>query len=309
MHGSPMPAGSSTVATIDAGDSAQVRATSSRPALDRRADACASEGVTRDPRSTSGSERSYERELDAAIDAVQAAGRLTLDYFRGDFDVEHKPDESPVTIADRRAEELLRATLAERFPDDGILGEEFGEQPGRSGRRWIIDPIDGTQSFVRGVPLYGVLLGLEDQGRCVVGAVAFPPLGETYWAAASAGAFLNGTPIHVSEVVSLDQATILTSDAKPEHYGDFYEGYERLLRRCARQRGWGDCYGYALVARGAAEVMVDPKLNPWDIAALIPILEEAGGAFFDWSGETRIDGGSGIGAPRALRDEILALLR
>ena len=112
----------------------------------------------------------YERELEVAIAAVQAAGRLTLEYFRGDIEVERKADASPVTIADRRAEELLRATLAREFPEDGILGEEFGTLPGRSGRRWIIDPIDGTQSFIRGVPLYGVLLGLEDRGRCVVGA-------------------------------------------------------------------------------------------------------------------------------------------
>lgn len=250
----------------------------------------------------------YARELEVAIEAVEAAGRLTLEYFRGDFDVETKGDDSPVTIADRRAEELLRRRLSATFPDDGLLGEEFGEQPGTSGRRWIIDPIDGTQSFTRGVPLYGVLVGLEDRGRCVVGSVAFPPLGETYWAAHGSGAFLNGAPIRVSGVGSLAEATVLTSDAKPEHYGDFYPGFERLLRASARQRGWGDCYGYALVARGVAEVMVDPKLNPWDIAAILPILEEAGGVFFDWSGATRIDGGSGIGAAAALRDEILDLL-
>lgn len=251
----------------------------------------------------------YERELEVAIAAVQEAGRLTLDYFRGDLTVERKADDSPVTIADRRAEEQLRATLAQVFPDDGLLGEEFGELQGTSGRRWIIDPIDGTQSFIRGVPLYGVLLGLEDRGRCVVGAVAFPPLGETYWAAHGAGAYLNGSRIQVSSVARLADATVLTSDAKPEHYGDFYPGYERLLRRAARHRGWGDCYGYALVARGAADVMVDPKLNPWDIAAILPLLEEAGGVFFDWSGGVRIDGGSGIGTTPALRDEVLATLR
>lgn len=251
----------------------------------------------------------YERELEIAIAAVEKAGRLTLEYFRGDFAVEHKADASPVTIADRSAEEQLRATLAAAFPDDGLLGEEFGALPGKSGRRWIIDPIDGTQSFIRGVPLYGVLLGLEDRGRCVVGAVAFPPLGETYWAAQGAGAYLNGSRIQVSSVTRLADATVLTSDAKPEHYGDFYAGYERLLRGSARQRGWGDCYGYALVARGAADVMVDPKLNPWDIAAILPLLEEAGGTFFDWSGTTRIDGGSGIGTTRTLRDEVLAALR
>lgn len=251
----------------------------------------------------------YERELEVAIRAVEEAGRLTLEYFRGDFEVEHKSDASPVTIADRRAEEQLRATLARAFPDDGLLGEEFGALDGTSGRRWIIDPIDGTQSFIRGVPLYGVLLGLEDRGRCVVGAVAFPALGETYWAGQGAGAWVNGTRIHVSRVTRLADATVLTSDAKPEHYGDVYPGYERLLRRTARQRGWGDCYGYALVARGAADVMVDPKLNPWDIAAILPLLEEAGGTFFDWSGVTRIDGGSGIGTTPALRDEVLATLR
>ena len=250
----------------------------------------------------------YENELDVAIRAVDTAGRLTLEYFRSDLEVERKADASPVTIADRRAEEQLRATLASAFPDDGILGEEFGEVQGRSGRRWIIDPSDGTQSFIRGVPLYGVLLGLEDHGRCVVGAVAFPALGETYWAGQGGGAFCNGARIAVSRVTTLAEATLLTSDAKPEHYDAFYPGYERLLRRTARQRGWGDCYGYALVARGAADVMVDPKLNPWDIAALLPIVEEAGGVFFDWRGQTRIDGGSGIAAPAALRDEILAVL-
>jgi myo-inositol-1(or 4)-monophosphatase len=251
----------------------------------------------------------YDRELEVAVQAVEAAGRLTLEYFRSDLEVERKADASPVTVADRRAEELLRATLASTFPDDGILGEEFGALESRSGRRWILDPIDGTQSFIRGVPLYGVLVGLEDHGRCVVGAVALPALGETYWAAPGTGAFCNHSRIHVSSVTTLADATLLTSDAKPEHYDEHYPGYERLLRASARQRGWGDCYGYALVARGAADVMVDPKLNPWDIAALLPILDEAGGVFFDWSGATRIDGGSGIAAPRALRDEILAVLR
>jgi myo-inositol-1(or 4)-monophosphatase len=251
----------------------------------------------------------YERELEVAIAAVQEAGRITLEYFRGDLEVEHKADQSPVTIADRRAEQQLRATLTRAFPDDGLLGEEFGALEGKSGRRWIIDPIDGTQSFIRGVPLYGVLLGLEDRGRCVVGAVGFPALGETYWAGQGAGAYLNGARIAVSDVARLADATVLTSDAKPEHYDDFYPGYERLLRTAARQRGWGDCYGYALVARGAADVMIDPKLNPWDIAAILPLLEEAGGVFFDWSGASRIDGGSGIGTTPALRDEILATLR
>ncbi len=251
----------------------------------------------------------YAKELDVARRAVEEAGRITLEYFRKDFTVETKPDASPVTIADRRAEQHLRAALEAAFPDDGILGEEFGERRGTSGRRWILDPIDGTQSFVRGVPLYGVLVGLEDRGRCAVGVVGFPPLGEVYFAARGRGAFCNDVPIRASNVTSLAQATVLTTDAKPEHYDGFYPGVERLLHACARQRGWGDCYGYALIARGAAEVMLDPKLNPWDIAAVLPIVEEAGAVFFDWSGETRIDGGSGIATTPALREEVLALLR
>lgn len=251
----------------------------------------------------------YEKELDVALRAVERAGRLTLEYFGTDIDVEHKSDSTPVTVADRRTEELLRAEIGLAFPEDGLCGEELGERSGTSGRRWIIDPIDGTQSFVRGVPLYGVLLGLEDRGRCVVGVAGFPALGETLWAARGAGTFRNGVRARVSRVTSLAEATLLTSDASAAHYGDKLDGFLRLLERSARQRGWGDCYGYALVAAGRAEVMVDPQLSPWDSAALVPIIEEAGGVFFDWSGKPTIYGGSGIATTAALRDEVLRVLR
>ncbi len=250
----------------------------------------------------------YAKELDVAIRAVERAGRVTLDYFQTDLDVEHKADLTPVTVADRQAEEKVRESIARVFPADGILGEELGELAGTSGRRWIIDPIDGTQSFIRGVPLYGVLVGLEDGGRCVVGAAAFPALGDTLWAARGAGAFLNGSRIQVSDARSLAEATVLAVDCKPEYFGDKYEGLVRLLRRAARQRGWGDCYGHALVAMGRAEVMLDPELNPWDSAALVPIVEAAGGVFVDWSGAASIYGGSGITVTAALRDEVLRVL-
>lgn len=250
----------------------------------------------------------YERELEVAIAAVERAGRLTLEYFQKTIDVEHKADQTPVTIADRRAEELLRNTIAAAFPSDGLFGEELGVADGTSGRRWIIDPIDGTASFIRGVPLYGVLIGLEENGTCVVGAMALPALGETLWAARGSGAFVNGRPARVSNVTTLVEATVLTSDARPAHFGDKFEGFMRLLDRAARHRGWGDCYGYALVATGRAEVMVDPRLHPWDGAAVMPILEEAGGAFFDWSGVSTIHGGSGIGTTAALRGEVLRAL-
>jgi histidinol-phosphatase len=274
----------------------------------------------------------YERELEVARRAVERAGALTLEYFGAKFTVEYKADATPVTIADRGAETLIRDELTSAFPADGIVGEEFPEKIGTSGRRWIIDPIDGTASFVRAVPLYGVLVGLEIADRtdaaaappaasagaaaerahsrtCVVGVAGFPALRETYWATRGAGAFRNGEPIRVSGVTRLADATVVTSDVKSQWYGDRFDGFVRLVGRAARQRGWGDCYGYALVASGRAEVMVDPLLNPWDIAALVPIIEEAGGEFFDWSGTPTIYGGSGIATVAALRAEVMAALR
>lgn len=251
----------------------------------------------------------FAHELEVARHAVERAGRLTLEHYRSvSLVVETKADASPVTIADRGAEALLRKELAAAFPRDGLFGEELGDTPGTSGRRWIIDPIDGTQSFIRGVPFYGVLVGLEVDGRCEVGVAGFPALGETLWAVRGGGAFANGEPARVSAVRTLAEATVVTSDAGPRHFGDKFDAFVRLLGRVARHRGWGDCYGYALVATGRAEVMLDPLLNPWDIAALVPILEEAGAVFCDWKGGSSIYAGSGIGTTAVLRDEVLATL-
>jgi histidinol-phosphatase len=252
---------------------------------------------------------SYERELEVAVEVARRAGDFTLKYFGRAIDVEWKADESPVTIADRGAEELIREALGEAFPDDGILGEEFGEKDSRSGRRWIVDPIDGTQSFIRGVPLYGVLVGLEDEGRCVVGAMCFPPLDETYWAASGGPAYRNAVEIRAASGVALANATLLSSDIKRHQYGDRAPDFDRLLDRVARYRGWGDCYGYAMVASGRAEVMLDPLLNPWDIAAVLPILEGAGASFVGWNGERGMHAGSGIGVAQDLFDEVCAVLR
>jgi histidinol-phosphatase len=249
----------------------------------------------------------YADELAVALRAAEEAGRFALGHFKTSLTVERKADASPVTIADRGAEERLRRALGAAFPHDGILGEELGETSGTSGRRWVIDPVDGTQSFIRGVPLWGVLVGLEDGGECVVGVLALPALGETLSAARGAGAFMNGTRARVS-TTPLADATILSSDASPRHFGDKHAGFTRLLARSGRHRGWGDCYGYALVATGRAEVMLDPLLNPWDAAAVKPIIEEAGGAFCAWDGVSTIHGGSGLAMPAALRDEVLAAL-
>jgi len=250
----------------------------------------------------------YAEELAVARAAVEEAGRFACRHFGRKLAVEYKSDRSPVTIADRGAEDLLRRKLAAAFPGDGVLGEELGAHDGTSGRRWIIDPIDGTQSFIRGVPLWGVLVGLEDRGECVVGVVALPALGETLWAVRGEGAYVNGQPARVSAVTSLGDATILTSDASPGHFGDKHAGFARLLTRAARHRGWGDCYGYALVATGRAEVMLDPLMNPWDAAAVRPIVEEAGGVFCAWDGSPTIYGGSGMAMPVALSEPVLAAL-
>ena len=171
----------------------------------------------------------YADELAIARTAAEQAGRFALAHFRTALAVEYKADHSPVTLADRGAEERLRTAIGTAFPADGILGEELGEASGSSGRRWIVDPIDGTQSFIRGVPLWGVLVALEDRGECVVGVVALPALGETLWAARGGGAFVNGTPARVSSATTLADATILTSDASPRHFGDKHAGFQQLL--------------------------------------------------------------------------------
>jgi histidinol-phosphatase len=247
--------------------------------------------------------------LDFAIDAAWQAGQLTLAHYQTGVAVEQKADESPVTIADRGAERLLRRLIEDRFPDHAIVGEEFGETDRDSTYRWIIDPIDGTRSFVRGVPLYGVLVGLEIAGENAVGVVHLPGLGEMLAAARGLGCRWNGRPAHVSDVSRLDQAlAVYTDSALFAKYGKA-EPWARLQAGTHTQRGWGDCYGHCLVATGRAEVMLDPILNAWDCAALVPILAEAGGTFTDWNGEPTIYSGHGFSTNGVLFDQVLELIK
>jgi len=250
----------------------------------------------------------FEKEREIALSLLKEAGELTLRYFGKDIDVETKADDSPVTVADRGAEALIREGLQIAFPEDGILGEEHGEQKGSSGRRWIIDPIDGTQSFIRGVPFYGTLLALEVGEYVPLGLMGFPALSMNLWAVQGQGAWRDDQRISVSRVDRLKKATVLTTDASPGHFGTEAGAFQRILEGCGRQRGWGDCYGYALVAMGQAEAMFDPILAPWDCAPMLPILEEAGGIFVDWRGNRTIHGLSGIAMNGSLRDEIFGLL-
>lgn len=247
--------------------------------------------------------------LEFALAITREAGQLTLGYFQRGVSVERKADSTPVTIADREAEQLLRQRIAERFPDHGIIGEEFGEANPVAPYRWLLDPIDGTQTFIRGVPLWGVMVGLEHEGDPVAGVVHFPALHETLWARRGGGAWCNGQPARVSTVARLEDATLLMTDVRAFPTFGKQAEFERLRTRAKFERTWGDCYGHALVATGRAEIMLDPLLNEWDACALLPILEEAGGHFVTWQGRRDVRGRSGIATNGALFDEVLRVMR
>ncbi len=254
-------------------------------------------------------ESELQKLLDFSLELARGAGEITLRYFRRKFAPEHKPDGSFVTVADREAEAFIRREIASRFPEDAIHGEEDGVREGTSGRRWIVDPIDGTFAFVHGVPFYGVLIGLEIDGESVAGVMNFPALDEIVYAARGLGCFWNGERARVSQTARLDEALLLATDfGTCANYG-FGEAADELQRRAHARRTWGDCYGYALVATGRAEIMVDPVLNVWDCAPFPPILEEAGGTFTDWRGHKTIRGGNGIATNAVLLDEVLQIIR
>jgi histidinol-phosphatase len=246
--------------------------------------------------------------LDFAIDAAWQAGRDTLAHYQTGVAVQRKLDRSLVTIADQHAEQLLRGLIAARFPEHTIVGEEFGESARQSAHRWVIDPIDGTNTFVRGVPFYGVLVALEIESTPVVGVAYFPALDEMIAAAQGLGCFWNGRRARVSAVTSLADACVAYTDGRGlrERLGP---DWDRLQDVTALQRGWGDCYGHCLVATARADIMLDPRMNPWDCAALIPILQEAGGRFSDWNGHVTIDGGDAVSTNGALHDAVVTRLR
>lgn len=252
--------------------------------------------------------------LESAVAFARQAGDFTLTHFqRDDLAVETKADASPVTIADRGAEQLLRSAIAAAFPDDAVLGEEFGEQSGSSGYRWILDPIDGTKSFIRGVPLYGTLIGIERDGRSVVGVIHIPALAETAYAAVGGGAWYvkgNVPPrrAHVSKK-SLSEGLFVTSEVKNFTAVGRADAYDKLQQAARITRSWGDAYGYLLVAVGRAEVMVDPIMNVWDCAALQPVIEEAGGTFTDWQGAPTIHSGNAVATNGVCYEEVMAVTR
>jgi histidinol-phosphatase len=250
----------------------------------------------------------WKTRYEAAVDAARQASQLALRYYEAALTVEWKNDLSPVTVADREAEALLRTTLLGKFARDGFLGEESGDTPGSSGFRWIIDPIDGTRSFVRGVPLWGTLVGLEYKGEQIAGVVEVPALGHSYRALRGDGAYRGERRLRVSDVSTLEEAHLFYSSiswfVKAGCHGAFLE----LARRTQRQRGFGDFYGFVLVAQGSGELMIEHGVHPWDMAALKPILEEAGGRLTDWADQPTIYQPDVIGSNGRLHAEALRIL-
>lgn len=250
-----------------------------------------------------------------ALQIAREAGKITLEHFRReDLEVEIKGDDTPVTIADQRAEEHLRNRIGEAFAHDAVVGEELTDRPGNSLFRWIVDPIDGTKSFIHGVPLYGTLIGIERDGEPVAGVIQIPALDECVYASKGQGAwYVQGQkpkrPAKVSRKAPLAQGLFLTSDAETFDEIDRRDAYDRLQSTARLTRTWGDCYGYLMVATGRAELMVDPVVAIWDVAPMLPIIEEAGGAFTDWQGRRTICSAQALATNGMLLEEVLAIVQ
>ena len=263
-----------------------------------------------------------DADLDSRLELAKtisvAAGLLTLKYFQTDrFQVIRKQDGSPLTIADQESETLLRAEIKNAFPNDAIVGEEFGTTPGPSGFCWVLDPIDGTKSFISGVPLFGTMVGVlrdqKDARRSVIGAVYFPGLAEGIYAAVGRGAWHfrgSESPVRaqVSKTNQLADSVFVNSAVETFMERGVGEAYQRLAQQVYFARTWGDVYGYLLVATGRVEIMIDPILNIWDAAAVQPIIEEAGGRFTDWKGKSNIDAGEAVGSNGLVHDDVLKIL-
>jgi len=257
----------------------------------------------------------HEGRLIAMIDIAQAAGRHTLKYFRSaELVVDAKSDDSPVTVADREAEQLVRRLIAEKFPSDTVQGEEFAEQTGTSSYRWVVDPIDGTKSFVCGVPLYSTLLALELDGQPLAGVIFIPALDEIVVAAMGQGSWYRSDDAEhwkrtaVSTKTDIDAAVFVTSQVDTFEARGADDAYKRLEKAAWISRSWGDGYGYLMIATGRADIMIDPECNPWDVAAILPIVVEAGGKFTDWKGNATTRGGDGVGTNGILHEAVLRLL-
>ena len=249
----------------------------------------------------------FESELAFALELADAAREISMGFFRGAFEVREKVDKTPVTEADVAVEAMIRERLHERFPRDGVTGEEGGVE-GASARRWIVDPIDGTRNFADGVQIWGTLIALEQDAEIVVGVADAPALGERYAAARGSGATLDDEPIRVSRADRVRQAFVVYAELSDLLEAPTGTGVTDLLREARRERGFGDFWGHMLVARGSADVMIEPELATWDFAALKVIVEEAGGRMTRFDGGPVEHGMSVLTTNGVLHDEIVARL-
>jgi histidinol-phosphatase len=248
--------------------------------------------------------------LNFALELADLADKLTMERFRADdLIVETKPDMTPVTEADRAVEQALRQRIAEEYPTAAVVGEELGAQPGTGAPRWILDPIDGTKNYVRGIPVFATLIALERDGVGQLGVVSAPALGRRWWAARGQGAYADGRRMQVSRISELRDAQLCHSTLHEWEAVGLGGRFLDLLRACWRERGFGDFWIHMLVAEGAAEIAVEPRVAHWDVAPIQVIVEEAGGRFTDLAGNPRADGGSAVSSNGLLHDRVLAALR
>jgi len=243
-------------------------------------------------------------DLRLALAIADEADKLTLGRFQSEMAIRTKADRTPVSEVDEAVEKLITERLRRERPDDSILGEEFGEQ-GTSPRRWIVDPIDATKNYIRGIPVFATLIALEGQ----VGVISAPALGRRWWASRGEGAFCNGRRILVSSIEVLGETQLCYDDVPGFEKIQQGEAFLDLARSCGRTRGFGDFWAHMLVAEGAADLAVEPEVALWDMAPIQVIVEEAGGRFTDMSGKPRIDGGSGVSSNGLLHDEVLGFFR
>lgn len=245
----------------------------------------------------------------SAIAIARKGGEHTLKYFKKEVEINRKSDDSPVTVADREAESLMRELIASQFPTHGIIGEEHGRENEGHSVQWILDPIDGTKSFIHGVPLYTTLIGVVIEDEPAVGVIYAPALNELCEAARGKGARWNGKTCRPRSCNGLAEASFLTTDVTTFAETDYEPVFKNLLEQTRLHRTWGDAYGHMLVATGRADLMFDPVLNLWDAAPLLPILKESGGIFCDTIGNETIRSGNGFSCSRNLLPEVLEVIQ
>ncbi len=251
--------------------------------------------------------------LEFAHAACDAADRIALHHFRRDLDLERKPDRTFVTVADQGAEREIRSRILDRYPDHGLVGEEYGTEAGSGATRWYIDPIDGTHNYIRGVPVFATLLAVEHDGELQVGMISAPAMHERWYAYRGGGAWHRGLDgdrqVRVSQIRAHEDAQLLYGSRLETVASGLMPGFDDVLAGAWRERGFGDFWAYALVAEGAAEAMFETGAHPWDLAPIQVLIEEAGGRATDINGERRIDAPSFVGSNGHLHEEILRGLR